>query len=813
MATKSTAWNQVIAGFGLMFNSWGLINAFGVFQEYYSSFHPALSTLSSISWIGSLQIFLMLACGSATGSFVDRGYAQLMTFIGCALVTLGLLFTSFSGEFTSAHRPVYYQVLLSQGVLSGMGMSLLLVPSTAIVPTHFTQNRALAVGLANTGASLGGIVYPVLTRRLLASVGFSWGMRATALVVLATTGVGGLLVRQRADLTKSPFKRTLYRFSCLKDPPYALFVAGIFFSFAGIYIPYFYISAWVRDTAFPLHDVSTYYLISIMNAGGLVGRIIPNFVADKFISGPVLTQALATIACAGPTGLLSALLARQLGLSICVLDAKQSPIEVGGADAITARTQQYLEVASNAEQNVGTNAGILGELLNRGVKCNTSTTYADGEFTSRQSKWWNEIPHTFYNNLLMIGQPYIERHFASHIDVPIYYDEPALSFSHKKSPLSVTVRTAKRTVEGRFCLAADGARSFVRNHLNIGWEGTKPNMVWAVLDCWIDTTFPVTREIVTLQVNGESRMAWIPRERGMQRFYVLLDGEITHERTEASIRRHMAPHHVEFTHVEWFSRFEIKERVASTFLYPTSSEPFILAGDAAHVHSVNGGQGMNTGLSDAFNLIWRLYFLLRHHSLPSSSSDQILSSYDTERRETAKGVIDVAAKLVRSTLADAKGYVELIEKNAGFITGMGVQYSGLSSPLVRESEHSIWKAGQRAPDLWLSDPKGDAVRLYQKLIYGRYLLIIVAAVRRAMEVQNSDFVMLLRLTGLSARRVGVQGRSEDVEEETHPEAFGCSWVKRGEEYAVLVRPDCCIEFVGDVDEVLEYTASRLPGLI
>lgn len=220
-----------------------------------------------------------------------------MSFIGCALITLGLLFTSFSGEFTSTHRPVYYQVLLSQGILSGLGMSLLLVPSTAIVPTYFTQNRALAVGIANTGASLGGIVYPILTRRLIASVGFSWAMRASALVVLVTTGVGGLFVRQRPELTKNPAKRTLYQFSCLKDSGYALFIAGIFFTFAGIYIPYFYISAWVRDTAFPLHGMSAYYLISIMNAGGLVGRIIPNFIADKFVSGPVLTQALAAIAC------------------------------------------------------------------------------------------------------------------------------------------------------------------------------------------------------------------------------------------------------------------------------------------------------------------------------------------------------------------------------------------------------------------------------------------------------------------------------------------------------------------------------------
>lgn len=275
----------------------GLVSAFGVFQEYYSSLNPTLAEQSSLSWVGSLQIFLMLACGSATGSYVDRGHAKLMSFGGCVLVTLGLLFTSFSGEFTSAHRPMYYQILLSQGMLSGLGMSLLLVPSTAIVPTYFVDKRTLAVGLANTGASIGGVIYPVIIRRMLANLGFHWTMRVAALIVLVTTGFGTLLVRQREELTRNPAKRTLYDVSCLKEFQYAVFATGVFFTFAGIYIPYFYISSWVRDTSFPVDGLHPYYLLSILNAGGLVGRIIPSFCADKFVGGPVLVQALAAITC------------------------------------------------------------------------------------------------------------------------------------------------------------------------------------------------------------------------------------------------------------------------------------------------------------------------------------------------------------------------------------------------------------------------------------------------------------------------------------------------------------------------------------
>ncbi|CAI9633449.1 unnamed protein product [Alternaria burnsii] len=522
---------------------------------------------------------------------------------------------------------------------------------------------------------------------------------------------------------------------------------------------------------------------------------------------------------AGPTGLFLALLARQLGLDVCVLDAKSGPLQVGGADAITARSQQYLEVASNLGCDSNKDTSILGELLNKGVKCNTSSIYADGQFTSRQSHWWNGIPHTFYNNLLMIGQPFIEQLFVSHLDVPVNYSEPALSLSHSITPLQATVQTAKRTIKARYCLASDGARSFMRGELGIGWEGTKPNMVWAVLDCWIDTTFPICREIVTLQSDGESRMAWIPRERGMQRFYVLLDGEVTLEKTQDSVRRHMAPHSVEFTHIEWFSKFEIKERVATTFLHPTSQGPFILAGDAAHVHSVNGGQGMNTGLSDAFNLIWRLYFSIKCPDLPLATRNAIVESYDLERRATAKGVIDVAAKLVRSTTTEAKHYVDLIEKNSDFITGMGVAYSDMASPLVKESAQGIFDAGKRCPDLWLQGPgSGDSIRLYQKLRYGRYIILLAG---KAASVQlregNPRFLSIIRLRPLRAMSIGVSSvngvSGKTVDQEDELEALTCSWIKKQDDYAVLVRPDCYTEFVADVESVVEYCKTRLPGLL
>lgn len=95
----------------------------------------------------------------------------------------------------------------------------------------------------------------------------------------------------------------------------------------------------------------------------------------------------------------------------------------------------------------------------------------------------------------------------------------------------------------------------------------------------------------------------------------------------------------------------------------------ILAGDAAHVHSVNGGQGLNTGIADAFALAWRLAYVLTDAGLGRAAADGLIRSYDTERRTVAQGVIDVAATLVRETVRTAAKYVSAIERNAGYITG------------------------------------------------------------------------------------------------------------------------------------------------
>jgi phenol 2-monooxygenase len=330
-------------------------------------------------------------------------------------------------------------------------------------------------------------------------------------------------------------------------------------------------------------------------------------------------------------------------------DQANGPLAVGRADALNARTQQVLDVA-----------GVLSELLPQGLKCNTSSTFKDGEFRSRQNHWWTSLQNTQYREFLMIGQPEVERALINAIDCPVLYNIEVKSV--EDGPDTVTTNCADLIIKSKYIVAADGAHSSIRKKLGIKFQGEKPNMRWAVLDSFLKTDFPVCNEIISFEKGGQARVAWIPRERGMSRFYVLLDGEVTQAKAEESIRAHMAPYCVEFERTEWFSTFDVQERVAETFVSKDHSR-ILLAGDAAHVHSVNGGQGLNTGISDAFALAWRLNMACKT-MIPG-----ILRSYDQERRTTAQGVVDVAAKLVRSTMRTAEEYVNIVEKSAANITG------------------------------------------------------------------------------------------------------------------------------------------------
>lgn len=169
-----TAWLQVVGAFGVFFNSWGLLNTFGIFQTYYESGELFQTTSSNISWIGAVQAFLVLLGGLVSGPLYDRGYLRALISAGAFAAVFGHMMLSLIDE--------YWQAVLAQGICIGLGAGLMFTPAVSVLQTHFKAKLGLALGISAAGSSLGGIMYPVIFYRLIDRIAYPWTVRTIGLL-------------------------------------------------------------------------------------------------------------------------------------------------------------------------------------------------------------------------------------------------------------------------------------------------------------------------------------------------------------------------------------------------------------------------------------------------------------------------------------------------------------------------------------------------------------------------------------------------------------------------------------------------------
>jgi len=421
---------------------------------------------------------------------------------------------------------------------------------------------------------------------------------------------------------------------------------------------------------------------------------------------------------AGPVGLMCAYLAQKFGLNTMIADKSSGPLEVGRADALNARTLQLMQLA-----------GLFEELYPQGRPVNTSSVWGGGKFLSRQSSWWDSLEGCFHRHFLMIGQSYVEKALdrrLSETNSKVLRGQEVVSIETGSDGHLVTLSGGDK-IEAKVLIGSDGSRSRVREHFKIPFEITRPEIVWAVIDGVLDTDFPKVPEIIVFQAET-SDVAWIPRERDIDRFYVRMDvKDFTMEEAVAKINRAMSPHTLKFRSVEWFSQFTVKESVAERY---TLGDNVFLAGDAAHIHSVNGGQGLNTGLADAFNLMWKLGMVMKR-----GAPKRLLQSYEAERKPVAQKVIESSGELVRATKFSKEGthaqdYVKIVQKYAGNITGMGVRYGEEGSK------------GSRLLDLEVSAAGKDS-RLYSLLDYSKFTLLLFGG--SGPEIKSTEILNVIRV--------------------------------------------------------------------
>jgi MFS family permease len=210
-----------------------------------------------------------MSVGAATGPVYDAGYFRVLLITGTFLIAFGHMMLSLC--------EVYWQVLMAQGICIGLGAGVLLLPGVAILSTYFTTKISLALGIAASGSSIGGVIFPIIFRKLQPQIGFGWSVRITGFIILGTLFIPNAVMKVRV-LPAS--RRKVIDWSAFTELPYTLFNLGLFLAFMGLFTPFYYIQLFAIERRITNYNLG-FHLLPIINAASTFGRIIPNFLADK----------------------------------------------------------------------------------------------------------------------------------------------------------------------------------------------------------------------------------------------------------------------------------------------------------------------------------------------------------------------------------------------------------------------------------------------------------------------------------------------------------------------------------------------------
>ncbi|KAJ6589954.1 major facilitator superfamily domain-containing protein [Mycena vulgaris] len=263
------AWLVVVGGACATFSTFGYVNAWGVFQEYYEETLLKDSSPSNIAWIGSVQYSMVFVPALVSGHYFDRGHLRVPFMLASAVVVAA---TFLVGQCTK-----YWHFLLCQGFLVGISSGILFGPITAVIGHWFKKRRGLATGFLATGSSIGGTLFPIVARRLIPRVGFPWTLRIIGFILLCSLGIANLAVRRR--LPPKHVAGGLFNPAAFKNPAYTVYCTSGIVAFLGLYTVLTYID--VSATSVGVSPDFSFYLISMANAASLFGRLMSGVATDR----------------------------------------------------------------------------------------------------------------------------------------------------------------------------------------------------------------------------------------------------------------------------------------------------------------------------------------------------------------------------------------------------------------------------------------------------------------------------------------------------------------------------------------------------
>ena len=346
----------------------------------------------------------------------------------------------------------------------------------------------------------------------------------------------------------------------------------------------------------------------------------------------------ALIAGAGPVGLTMAAALTQHGLRCRILDKAAVPSDKSKALVVWSRTLELLD-----------GLGLADTFVQTGMKINGAGMYAEGKRLVHVVIAGLDSPYGFP---LMIPQNQTERLLTEHLaqkGLAIERQTELVSFEQTADAVVCKLKHAdgrEESVQAAWLLGCDGAHSAVRHTLALPFTGHGEPNDWILAD--VHLKGPVAGDEVSIYWHEKGTLAFFPITRDRFRMIADIGKAAEHgnppEPTLADAQARVderGPGGVTLGDPVWIANFRINERKVSDY----RRGRVMLAGDAAHIHSPAGGQGMNTGMQDAFNLAWKLALVHRG----AGQTEALLGSYSKERGAIGDQVLKAAGAL--TTLA------------------------------------------------------------------------------------------------------------------------------------------------------------------